>query len=267
MLDSFLCTPGLKFRFLCETLRLRVVPSLSSLRMISNCSDEYHSRNGTLLVGDPLVEEVVTNGEKLWQLPFARTEEEMIGDILLADPVIGARATKDEVLRSLQHVALVHTAGHGCMETGEIALCPNPRRASRIQEEDEFLLTMSDVLEVKLRAWLVVLTCCHSGQGKVKAEGVVGIARAFLAAGARYVLASLWAIDDEATLAFMRSFYQSLLEGPRVSESLNQAMKCLRESHNYADVKYWAPFVLIGDDPVCDFGKNESNIIFVMSFI
>ena len=244
-------------RFLCETLRLRVVPSLSSLRMILNCSDEYHSRHGALLVGDPLVEEVVINGEKLPQLPFARMEVEMIGDILLADPVTGARATKDEVLRRLQQVALVHIAAHGCLKTGEIALCPNPTRASRTPEYDDFVLTISDVLEVKLRARLVVLSCCHSGQGKVKAEGVVGIARAFLAAGARSVLASLWTIDDEATKEFMRRFYQNLLGGRRASESLNQAMKCLRESHNYGDVKYWAPFVLIGDDPACDFGKNK----------
>ena len=243
-------------RYLCETFRLRVVPSLSSLRLILNSSEQYHSRHGALLVGDPCVEEVVINGEKLPQLVFAKMEVEMIGDILQMNPVIGTRATKDEVLRRLNGVALVHIAAHGSMETGEIALCPNPTRASRIPEKEDFLLTMSDVLNVKLQARLVVLSCCHSGKGKVKAEGVVGIARAFLAAGARSVLVSLWAIDDEATLEFMRSFYQHLLVGRSASESLNQAMKCLRESHKYSAEKYWAPFVLIGDDVTIDFGKS-----------
>ena len=86
---------------------------------------------------------------------------------------------------------------------------------------------------------------------------MVGIARAFMGAGARSVLVSLWAIDDEATMEFMRSFYHHLLEGRSASESLNQAMKCLRESDEYSDVKYWAPFVLVGDDVTLQFDENE----------
>ena len=107
---------------------------------------------------------------------------------------------------------------------------------------------MSDVQAVRLRSRLVVLSCCHSGRGEVKSEGVVGIARAFLCAGARSVLVSLWAIDDKATLRFMRSFYQHLVAGKRASAALHQAMKCLRESKQYCAVKHWAPFMLIGDD-------------------
>lgn len=93
------------------------------------------------------------------------------------------------------------------METGDIALSPNPTRASEMPIDEDFLLTMSDVLNVRLRARLVVLSCCHSGRGEIKAEDVVGIARAFLGAGARSLLVSLWAIDDEATPEFMKYFY------------------------------------------------------------
>jgi len=116
---------------------------------------------------------------------------------------------------------------------------------------------MTDVLNVKIRTRLVVLSCCHSARGEIKAEGVVGIARAFLGAGARSVLVSLWAIDDEATLEFMKTFYLQLVKGKSASESLNQAMKCMRESDKFSAVKYWAPFVLIGDDVTLEFGENK----------
>ncbi|KAL9965044.1 hypothetical protein ACROYT_G028771, partial [Oculina patagonica] len=114
-----------------------------------------------------------------------------------------------------------------------------------------------DVLSVQLRARLVVLSCCHSGRGEIKAEGVVGIARAFLGAGARSVLVSLWAIDDEATLEFMKSFYQHLAEGRSAGEALNRAMKCMRDSDEFSEVKYWAPFVLIGDDVTLDLDEGN----------
>ena len=175
---------------------------------------------------------------------------ETIGNVLDVTPLVGKKATKREVLKELNSVALVHIAAHGCMETGEIALTPDPQRASLIPKKEDYILTMKDVLSVKLRARLVVLSCCHSGRGEIKAEGVVGIARAFMGAGARSVLVTLWAIDDKATLEFMRSFYHHLVEGKSACESLNQAMKCLRESDKYNDVKYWAPFVLIGDDVI-----------------
>lgn len=240
--------------YLCDRFRVRLAPSLSSLRVILNSREEYHNTQGELLVGDPFVDEVVfPNGRKLEPLPHARTEVEKIGEILMTDVLIGRRATKDEVLRRMKDVALIHIAAHGSMETGEIVLCPNPNRACRIPEYEDFLLTMSDVSNVKLRARLVVLSCCHSARGRVKAEGVVGIARAFLAAGARSVLVSLWAINDEATLKFMMNFYNHLLAGRSASSSLTQAMKCLRESREFKDEKFWAPFELIGDDVTLDF--------------
>ena len=167
-------------------------------------------------------------------------------------------------------VALVHIAAHGRKETGEIALAPNlgwennpdrlPRLKIKIPKEKDYILNMSDVLAVRLRARLVVLSCCHSGRGEVKSEGVVGIARAFLAAGARSVLASLWAISDEATMEFMKSFYQQLKDGESACVALYKAMKTLRDSERFCAVKYWAPFVLIGDDVRLEFGKRRVRV-------
>ena len=116
-------------------------------------------------------------------------------------------------------------------------------------------MTTADVQAVKLRAKLVVLSCCHSARGRVTAEGVIGIARAFLGAGARSVLVSLWAIDDEAK--FMKAFYQHLAKRQSTSVSLQLAMQCLQDSGQFIAVRYWAPFILIGDDVTVEFDLIE----------
>ena len=244
-------------KYLCESFRVRMIPSLTSLKLITDCPADYHSKSGALIVGDPWIQEVTLKGEKFEQLSFARKEAQMIGRILHTTPLIGRQATKNEVLKRLSSVALVHIAAHGKMETGEILLAPNPSPASRTPIEEDFVLTMKDMLNVQMRARLVVLSCCHSARGEIKAEGVVGIARAFLGAGARSVLVSLWAIDDEATMEFMKIFYQHLMKGESASAALNQAMKSMKESDEFSTVDHWAPFVLIGDDATLELGGEE----------
>ena len=248
------------FRYLSETLRIRLAPSLTSLRLLSECPEERHSTSGALLIGDPWIETVrLKSGEKrkltrFPQLPGAEQEIKMIGQILNVEPLTGKNATKDQVLSRLNSVSLVHIAAHGSAERGEILLSPNLGKSEPPDEKD-FLLTMADVLKAKLDAKLVVLSCCHSGRGKIKAEGVVDIARAFLGAGARSVIASLWAIDDDATLVFMRHFYEHLVKRKSAGNSLHQAMKWMRESDDFNAVMDWAPFVLIGDDVTLNFGQ------------
>ena len=95
-------------RYLCEVCRIRVIPSLTSLKMITDSPDDYYSNTGLLLVGDPWMQEVVCQGKILEQLPFARKEVQMIGRIFSSKPLTGREATKDEVLRRLPSVALVH---------------------------------------------------------------------------------------------------------------------------------------------------------------
>ena len=247
-------------RYLSERLRIRLAPSLTSLSLLAECPEERHSTSGALLIGDPWIQTVrLKSGEKLKtmrhpQLPGAEKEIKMIGRILNVEPLTGKNATKEQVLSRLNSVSLVHIAAHGSEERGEILLSPN-LGSSEPPEEKDFLLTMTDVLNAKLDAKLVVLSCCHSGRGEIKAEGVVGIARAFLGAGARSVIASLWAIDDEATLAFMRHFYEHLVKGQSASKSLHEAMKIMRESDDFNAVKYWAPFMLIGDDVALNFDQ------------
>ena len=118
-------------------------------------------------------------------------------------------------------------------------LVSNPGWTSRFPEKEDYLLKMSDVQAANLRACLVVVSCFHSGRGRIlKGEGVVGIARAFLAAGARSVLVTLWTIDDEATMLFMKSFHQHLRKGKTTSAAGYQSIKSLRESEEFSVISY-----------------------------
>ncbi|XP_044167574.1 tetratricopeptide repeat protein 28-like, partial [Acropora millepora] len=238
-----------------ESIKIRIVPSLTSYQLILSVPEGHHKKKGALLVGNPCLKELK---KPLDDLPCAQEEVEMIASILKTTPLTGIHATKAEVLKRMSSVGLIHIAAHGNERTGEIALSPNPGWSSKFPQRKDYILKMSDVHAANLRARLVVLSCCHSGRGRVlKGEGVVGIARAFLAAGARSVLVSLWAIDDEATMVFMKSFYQQLKEGKTASAAVQQSMKFLRESEQFYEMKYWAPFQLIGDDVKIEFEADD----------
>ncbi|CAH3153114.1 unnamed protein product [Pocillopora meandrina] len=254
---------GAAGKYLSETYRIRIIPSLATLRLIQDCPADYHSETGALVVGDPTVGQVYYNGRVADFVPLfcAREEAEMVGRLLGVQPLLGESATKQAVLQAIPSVSLIHIAAHGNAERGEIALspkCPKCTTNSFPQEED-YLLTMSDIFGTQVRAKLVVLSCCHSARGLVKAEGVLGIARAFLASGARSVLVASWAIEDEATEQLMNHFYKHLVRGESASESLHQAVKWLR-SNGFPKPNQWAPFVLMGDNVTLDFtyiGKEE----------
>ncbi len=252
----FAALPDEKGKCFAEKFRVRVVPSLSTLKLIQDSPADYHSQTGALIVGNPDVGRVRLNRrlKDIPPLPCAESEAIMVGEMLGVKPLLGKEATKQAVLQEIRSVSLIHFAAHGDAERGEILLTPSGT-SMEIPREDDYLLTMTEVSQVQLRAKLVVLSCCHSAHGQIRAEGVVGIARAFLGSGARSVLVSLWALDDNATEQFMRNFYEHLVRGESASECLHQAMKWMRDN-DYPDVNHWAPFVLIGDSVAFDF-KNK----------
>ena len=237
-------------KYLSENFRIRVVPSLSTLKLIQDSPADYHSQTDALVVGDPAVgKKVIYRGSEkrdFYPLPGARKEAEMIGRRLGVQPLLGEDATKPAVLERIKSASLIHIAAHGNAERGEIALAP-PASTTGIPQEDDYLLKMSDIAKVQVRAKLVVLSCSHSGRGQIRTEGVVGIARAFLGSGARSVLVALWALDDKTTKKLMSRFYEHLVLGESASVSLHAAMKWMRD-HGFTKVPSWAPFMLIGDD-------------------
>ena len=244
---------------LSESFRIRIVPSLTTLKLIQDSPADYHSQSGVLIVGDPDVGEVLYKEilQRVKRLPFANKEAEMIGKLFGTQPLLGKQATKQAVLQNIHSVSLIHFACHGNAERGEIVLAPPPL-TDRTPQEEDYLLTMEEISKVQLQAKLVVLSCCHSAKGQISAEGVVGIARAFLGSGARSVLVALWAIEDEATKDFMSRFYENLARGESASESLHHAMKWMREN-GFSKISQWAPFMLIGDNVKLDIHKLRSS--------
>ncbi|PFX19840.1 Tetratricopeptide repeat protein 28 [Stylophora pistillata] len=246
-------------KYLSENYRIRIIPSLTTLWVIQECPVDYHKKTGALVVGDPTVGRVHYNGSVTDVIPLfgASMEARMVGEVLNVAPLLGKCATKQAVLQALPSVSLIHIAAHGSAERGEIPLAPQSTTNS-IPQEADYLLTMSDISRVQVPAKLVVLSCCHSARGLIKEEGVLGLARAFLASGARSVLVAEWASQDQGTAELMKHFYKHLVRGESASESLHQAMNWVR-SNGFNRPSQWAPFVLIGDNVTFDFTKIGLN--------
>ena len=249
-------------RYVAESgARIRLVPSLAAADVISK-----RPRNPirkSLIIGDPHVGEIIKDGNiiPVEKIPSAVKEAKLIGRVLRCKPLTGRQATKKEFLRNVESADLIHIAAHGDAERGEILLAaPSGTNEDQAVPVDEVMLKMTDLETKRIQAQLVVLSSCYSARGKVQGEGVVGMARAFLGAGARAVLVTLWAVDDSVTYPLMGIFYGGLLDGKSASEALSDAMKVVRESQEvFRHPRFWAPFILLGDD-VRPLGKQGSNI-------
>ena len=109
---------------------------------------------------------------------------------------------------------------------------------------------MNEILNLELKADLVVLSACQTGLGTFKqGEGIIGLTRAFMYAGARSILVSLWNINDSSTAGFMTCFYEMMRQGKCKAEALQLAKLNMIHSERsaYHHPFYWAPFILIGE--------------------
>jgi CHAT domain-containing protein len=111
------------------------------------------------------------------------------------------------------------------------------------------VLRLRDVYGLRLPAELVVLSACNTALGRpVRGEGLVGIVRGFMYAGARRVVASLWKVDDVATGEMMKRFYREMLEENRSpAAALREAQVALWRRQRWSAPFYWAAFVLQGE--------------------
>ena len=92
----------------------------------------------------------------------------------------------------------------------------------------------------------IVLSACNTGRGEIKAEGVLGLARAFLFSNASAIVVSLWSVDDGSTAVLMSIMYKHLAEGCTVPQALRIAMLELMEEEEWKRPMYWAGFLVVG---------------------
>ena len=245
-------------RFLTSNYSIQITPSLHTLKASMQRANDTNI-GFALFIGNPNVEKISLNGEMFTSLPGAAEEVKYLANLFQAKPLLGSEAKKQVVLQHLSEASIIHIAAHAESKRGEIILAPNtshdqPNPAS-------FLLTQEDITSISVQARLVVLCCCYTGKGKVSSEGVIGITRSFLVAGARSVLATLWPINDVATVEFMKKIYHELLEETPVCEALRRAQNLFQEHENctYQSIKIWAPFTIYGED--VKFEKQETEEI------
>jgi CHAT domain-containing protein/tetratricopeptide (TPR) repeat protein len=188
------------------------------------------------------------------RLPFTRQEAETIirlvpeGDRQQSLDFNASRnlATSPE----LEKYRIVHFATHGILNSThpELSGLVLSLFNNQGQAQNGFL-RLSDIFNLKLASDLVVLSACETGLGEeVKGEGLVGLTRGFMYAGAPRVVVSLWSVDDEATAVLMGKFYKKMLQDKlKPAAALRGAQLEMIKETEFSAPYYWAAFTLQGE--------------------
>lgn len=208
---------------------------------------------------------VTTGPAKMQGLPLARlagtrTEAEQIVKLAKtsgtqADMWLDLDASEDNVeTRDISKYRILHIATHGLLNAERPQFTGLVLSLIGNKSEDGFLRT-DEVFNLRLGTPLVMLSACETGLGKEKrGEGVMGLTRAFMYAGAPTVGVSLWSVADKSTAELMTDFYKRLLASPTTNPKSVSASAAMRDAQlamiagkKYSAPFYWAPFVLVGD--------------------
>ncbi|MGC3948149.1 MAG: CHAT domain-containing protein [Chryseolinea sp.] len=227
-----------------------------------------------ILFGDPSFDGNATataktrNAIRYLPLPGTRAEVQSIDALLKTKGWNTAVKLKDQAtegnLKAVRATDILHVATHGYFTAKNI----NPGKEFQkdlafnsglmlsganksLQEEttefrDDGILTAYEVTNLDLAGTsLVVLSACETGLGNIEiGEGVYGLQRSFLQAGAQNVLISLWKVDDNITRELMTQFYSYLMTTPNIHQALMSAQRDIRKKHD--DPSAWGSFILIG---------------------
>jgi CHAT domain-containing protein/Tfp pilus assembly protein PilF len=229
-------------RYLVERHTLLTAPTIQLLDLTLETAPTTPAAQ-SLVVGNPTMPSETT----LQPLPGAEAEAAAIARIFDTEAILGDAATESRVVDRMQDANVIHLATHGLLDyvddrdrvpiAGAIALAPS--------DTADGFLTAREISQLSLTAQLVVLSACDTGLGEVTGDGVVGLSRSLLAAGADSTVVSLWAVPDAPTADLMVAFYEGLQRGENKAVALRQAM--LQTMEAYPNPLAWAAFVLVGN--------------------
>ncbi len=259
--------------YMMEKYNVQFVGNTKDIISLKQSATNFKKPNSAFLIGNP----TYGNKEVIAQLPGTEAEVNNIKKILNTAQVhntvlIGDKATETE-LKNVKSPSVLHIATHGYfladvseVESNKVlgvdlsvakqnpllrsgvllANCENVfdenYRASNV---DNGILTAYEALSLNLdKTDLVVLSACETGLGSVKqGEGVFGLQRSFLIAGARSIIMSLWSVSDDATMQLMTLFYSNYSKSGNKQQAFADAQKQLKLK--YKEPFYWAAFVML----------------------
>jgi CHAT domain-containing protein len=190
----------------------------------------------------------------LERLFYARRELANLRDVAAGGETFVAAdydATREKLLgMDLTRFAILHFATHGLLDT------KRPENSGLVlstvnrdgQAQNGFV-GLQDIYQLRAPVHLVVLSACRTGLGQdVRGEGLLGLTRGFMYAGASSVVASLWKVDDEATAELMKQFYTNMLQKRMTpAAALRAAQNSIRQKPEWRSPYYWAAFTLQGE--------------------
>lgn len=222
---------------------------------VFDAGDERVKKNSAEKRVDPKKVSLVASGSnRLSRLKDTRNEAEGILALVPADK--GKRAFDFQASRTfisredMSQYRYVHFATHGLIDTNHPEL--SAIVLSLVDENGDArdgYLRLNEIFNLHLPAEVVVLSGCQTGLGKeIRGEGLVGLTRGFMYAGAARVVVSLWRVDDEATAELMVRFYRGMLrEGKRPAAALRAAQAEMAGQERWRAPHYWAGFILQGE--------------------
>lgn len=264
-------------KYLIEDYAVLYAPSLSVLREMTSRSAKAggprttsqaksvdEASDALFALGNPALSErtvkvasYVHRDEKLLPLPDAETEVKSIArfyDTVTSTVYVGAKAREQVAKSEMPRYRTLHFATHGLLDDTNPMYSHIVLARSEADKDEDGLLEAWEIMDLDLKADMVVLSACDTARGQIGAgEGVVGMSWAFFAAGCPTTVVSQWKVDSASTAQLMIEFHRHLVSktpgqqpGWKKPDALRKAMLTVMKNPRFKDPYYWAGFVVVG---------------------